>query len=160
MRMRFLGFLTVLLSSMLGYGETYLSASGALALPQGNGDLRRVGGVESRIGTYFSDLSALEAEVGWQENYAALGIGVLTHWSAWDLYDRFFGFSAFDPFVTAGVRGWVGSSQGEVGPSLGVGAFYHLTENWSIRAEVDGVLGLGSRIEFDHTFAIGLQYTF
>lgn len=157
---RSLVFAAVLFSSSLLSAETYLSAAGALTLPQGGGDLRRTGGLACRVGTYLSELTAVEGQVGCQENLAALGVGVLTHWAAWELYDRFFGFSAFDPFVTAGVKGWVGGSHGEVGPAVGVGAFYHLDDRWSVRADADLTLGLESRVETVHTLSVGFHYTF
>lgn len=157
--MKFLCLLISLMALSVVKAESYLDMGGALTLPMGGGDMRRIGGAELRVGTYFSELSAVEATVGVEENYAALGMDVMTHWAAWELYDRFFGFSAFDPFVTAGVKGWVGSAHGEVGPSLGVGAFYHFSEYLSLRAQVDAVLGLESRVEVDHTFFVGLHYT-
>lgn len=157
--MKFLCLLISLMALSVVKAENYLDMGGALTLPMGGGDMRRIGGAELRVGTYFSELSAVEATVGVEENYAALGADVMTHWAAWELYDRFFGFSAFDPFVTAGVKGWVGSARGEVGPSLGVGAFYHFSEYLSLRAQVDAVLGLESRVEVDHTFFVGLHYT-
>lgn len=157
--MKFLCLLISLMALSVVKAESYLDMGGALTLPMGGGDMRRIGGAEMRFGTYFSELSAVEATIGWQENYAALGADVMTHWAAWELYDRFFGFSAFDPFVTAGVKGWVGSARGEVGPSLGIGAFYHFSEYLSLRAQVDAVLGLESRVEVDHTFFVGLHYT-
>lgn len=157
--MKKLFVLLVAFSALLVRAESYLDVGGALTLPMGGGDMRRIGGADLHVGTYFSELSAVEATVGWQEDYVALGADVLTHWAAWELYDRFFGFSAFDPFVTAGVKGWVGSARGEVGPSLGVGAFYHFSECLSLRADIDAVLGLESRVEVDHTFFVGLHYT-
>lgn len=151
--------LLIVFSALLVKAESYLDLGGALTLPMGSGDMRRIGGADLRVGTYFSELSAVEATVGIEENYAALGADVLTHWAAWELYDRFFGYSAFDPFVTAGVKGWVGSARGEVGPSLGIGAFYHFSESFSLRADVNAVLGLESRVEVDHTIFVGIRYT-
>ena len=157
--MKFLCVLISLMTLSVAKAESYLDLGGALTLPMGGGDMRRIGGAELCVGTYFSELSAVEATVGIEENYAALGADVLTHWAAWELYDRFFGYSAFDPFVTAGVKGWVGSARGEVGPSLGIGAFYHFSESFSLRADVNAVLGLESRVEVDHTFFVGIRYT-
>lgn len=151
--------LFAVLSSVV-HGETFLDFGGALTLPMGGGDMRRIGGAAVKAGTYFSELSAIEASVGIQENFTELGVGLVTHWAAWELYDRFFGYSAFDPFVTAGVKGWVGLERGEVGPALGIGAFYHFSESLSVRAEVDAVIGVESRIEVDHTIFAGLHYTF
>lgn len=143
-----------------GRSETYWGAAGALTLAQGGGEMRRIGGATVRAGAYLTDFTAVEASVGWHENLAGLGLGVLTHWSGWELYDRFFGFSAFDPFVTAGVKGWLGSTKGEVGPSASLGAFYHLGDRWSVRGEAEATLGLDSSVEMVYTLALGLQYAF
>lgn len=149
----------ILVAGLSARAESYVGFSGAMTLPQGGGDLRRLGGATLRGGTYLSDFWAIEGEVGWQENSAELGAGLLGHWTGWELYDRFFGFSAFDPFVTIGAKGWVGKS-GEVGPSAGLGAFYHLGEEWSLRADAAATLGVERDIEMVYLLSVGLQYTF
>ena len=149
----------MLIVGVSAHAESYVGFSGALTLPQGGGDLRRLGGAMLRGGTYLSDFWAVEGEVGWQENAAELGVGFLGHWSDWDLYDRFFGFSAFDPFVIVGAKGWIGKS-GEVGPSAGLGAFYHLGEEWSLRADAAATLGVERAVEMVYTLTVGLQYVF
>ena len=148
-----------LFACAFAHAESYGGFSGALTLPQGGGDLRRLGGATLRGGTYLSDFWAVEGEAGWQENAAQLGAGLLGHWTGWELYDRFFGFSAFDPFVTVGAKGWIGKS-GEVGPSLGLGAFYHLGEEWSLRADAAATLGVEREVEMVYTLSVGLQYVF
>jgi len=140
--------------------ESYLGACGALTLPQGGARLRRVGGAALRAGTYVTESCALEASAAVQENAAGLGVGALCHWSAWETYDRFFGFSAFDPFLTLGARGWMASPAGQVGPSTGLGAFYHLTDRWSLRCDADVTLGLDTRVETLFTVSAGVQFFF
>ena len=49
---------------------------------------------------------------------------------------------------------------GQVGPKAGVGAFYHLTENWSLRADADATLGLETSCELLYSFSAGIQYAF
>ena len=91
---------------------------------------------------------------------ALLGVGLIGHCSGWSLYDRYFGYSAFDPFVTIGAKGWIGTDAGQVGPSVGLGAYYHLDDHWSLRADADVTLGLDPDAEVLHTISCGVQYAF
>lgn len=137
----------------------YLGVSAALLLPQGGAEMRRLGGGAVRGGYYFDDdcTYALEAEVGWLENCAALSAQGLVHFRAWREYDLLFGCSQFDPFATCGVKGWI---NGEVGPSAGLGAFWYLDDHWALRGEANAVLGLERGTEMDYTLSLGVQYSF
>lgn len=142
-------------------GASYLGASGALTLPQGGSRLRRLGGAAVRGGVYLSDFWAVEGDVAWQENAAGLGVDALVHVQAWSAYGDLFGYSAFDPFVTVGARGWlVSDGGGQVGSQMGVGAFYHLDDSWSLRAEVNMTLGLETRVAAVYTISVGIQRGF
>ena len=139
----------------------YLGAGGVLTLSQGGSSLRRVGGAAVRGGANHSDFWALEGDVAWQENAAGLGVDALVHLQAWSVYGDLFGYSPFDPFVTAGVRGWIGDRDaGQVGPQLGLGAFWHLDDRWSIRADANATLGLETDVEVVYTLAMGVQFAF
>lgn len=140
--------------------EAYVGVTGDLVLPQGGSAMRRLGGASVRVGTYLSETCAVEGSVGCAENSAVFGFGVLAHAYGWSLYDRYFGFSAFDPFVTLCARGWIGSTGGQVGPSAGLGAFYHLDDNWSLRAEADVTVGLDTDVEAVSLLSFGVQYSF
>ena len=129
----------------------------ALTLPQGGSRLGRAGGAVARAGVCMSEYWAIEASAGQLERYTALGAGALVHFYALDLYDRFFGYSAFDPFVTAGANGWIDRRRGQVGPAAGLGAFWHLDDNWSIRADASATMGLDSGVEMLYTVSVGLQ---
>jgi len=142
------------------HAESYVGGSGLLTLPQGGSKMRCVGGGGATVGTYLSDAWALEGKAGVENDFAALGVGFLGHWSGWSLYDRYFGYSAFDPFVTVGAKGWIGSNKGQVGPSVGLGAFYHLDDHWSLRADADVTVGLESNVEALYSISCGVQYTF
>lgn len=137
----------------------YLTLAGSLLFAQGGGDLHRMGGGELRGGTYLSDFWAVEGELGVAEETAVVGAGVLGHWTCLELYDRYFGFSAFDPFVTLGAKGSIGRF-GAVGPKAGVGAFYHFGEEWSLRADAEAMLDLEREVEVAYTLSVGLHYVF
>ena len=139
----------------------YVGASAALVLPQGGtARMRRVGGAALRGGWYFSDFFAAEGEVAWLENAAGLAVQGLWHWQDADLYGRLFGYSAFDPFFTFGASGWIGHNLGQVGPKIGVGAFWHLADNFSLRADAGAVLGLDSDVAMVYSISAGIQYAF
>lgn len=127
----------------------YLGASGGLQLVQGGGDMRRLGGAGVRAGTYMAEFLAVEGEVAAMENKTRLGVNGLWHW---------WGYERFDPFFTFGARGWLNT--GDVGPMGGVGAFYHLDEHWSLRADADFTLGLERRTEMVYGLSLGVQYEF
>lgn len=137
----------------------YLTLAGSLLFSQGGGDFHRMGGGELRVGTYVSDFWAVEGELGVAEETAVLGAGVLGHLTCLELYDRYFGFSPFDPFVTLGAKGSIGR-YGSVGPKAGVGAFYHLGEEWSVRVDAEATLDLEREIEMVYSLSVGLQYVF
>lgn len=139
--------------------SVYIGGAGALTLPQGGSRLSRAGGAVARVGVNMSDYWAIEATAGQLEGYTALGVGALVHFYTLELYDRFFGYSAFDPFFTAGANGWLDGRRGQVGPAAGVGAFWHLDDNWSIRADASATLGLDANVEMLYTVAVGIQYS-
>ena len=148
--------LSALATTVLGEGF-YVGAEGALLLPQGGAEIRRAGGAALRCGSYVSESWAFECEASLLEQYAGVGAGMLGHWSGWSLYDRFFGYSAFDPFVVIGASFMSG---GHFGPAAGVGAFYHLGESWSVRAQGEATLDLHDGAEVDYRLSAGLQYAF
>lgn len=131
----------------------FLGLSGSLIFPHsGGGDLT--------VGTYVSELTAIEARVGMYENSLHAGADALFHWSSWSLYDRFFGYSAFDPFLSLGVDVYNGRARQDVGPSLGAGAFYHLTESLDLRADAKATLGLEGEEDVFFSAGLGLQWNF
>ena len=150
----------LLLSSSL-FAEVYVGAAGALMLPPGGSDLRRVGGVSLRVGADVAEDFAVEGEAAGLEDSAGLAVDALVHAQAWSVYGDLFGYSAFDPFVTLGARGWLGGrSGGQVGPQAGVGAFYHLDDHWSLRADANATLGLETNVEVLYTISVGIQFGF
>ncbi len=139
----------------------YVGVAGAMTLPQGGSDrMRRLGGAAVRAGWYLDEFWAVEGEAAWLENAAGFAAQGLWHWQDAEAYGRLFGYSAFDPFFTFGARGWLGHGIGQIGPKAGVGAFWHLTDNWSLRAEADATLGLDTDVEVHYTLSVGVQYSF
>lgn len=138
----------------------YAGASAALAIPQGGSRMRRLGGGALRAGLYLGEFWAVEGEASWMEDAAGLAVSALWHLQGWPFYGDLFGYSRFDPFLTAGARGWIGGSFGQVGPAAGVGAFWHLTDEWSLRFDAVPTLGLDSRVEVVYAFSVGVQRAF
>lgn len=153
-------FLVFCLASSVLSAETYVGLSGAVTLPQGGSRMHRVGGAAIRGGTYLTEDWAVEGEIAWLENFAGLGVQALGHFQGWGLYSDLFGYSRFDPFMTLGAKGWVGDGCGQVGPKAGLGAFYHLSDSWSLRADADATLGLETNCEMLYSISAGFQYAF
>lgn len=142
------------------WAESYVGVSGSLVLPPGGSSLRRLGGATLFLGANLSDCYSLEAAAGWMENCAYLSVQTRVHLYAFEVYDRYFGFSPFDPFFTTGVAGWIGDGFGQVGPKAGIGFLYHLTEDWAVRCDADATLGLDSRTEVVYALSVGIQRSF
>ena len=153
-------FLVFCLASSVLSAETYVGLSGSVTLPQGGSRMHRVGGAAIRGGTYLTEDWVVEGEGAWLENFAGLGVQALGHFQGWGLYSDLFGYSRFDPFMTLGAKGWVGDGCGQVGPKAGLGAFYHLTDSWSLRADADATLGLETNCEMLYSISAGFQYAF
>ena len=148
------------LKSFVLSAETYVGMSGSVLLPQGGSKMHRLGGATVRVGSYLNEDWAVEGEAAWLENAAGLSVQALGHFQGWDLYGNLFGYSRFDPFVTLGAKGWIGHGCGQVGPKAGLGAFYHLTDSWSLRADADATLGLETSCEMLYSLSAGVQYSF
>ena len=143
-----------------GESGGYVGVAASLTLPQGGSSMRRLGGGALRTGWYLGEFWAVEGEAAWLENMAGLGVDSLWHLQGCSLYGDLFGYSRFDPFVTVGARGWVGGDAGQVGPKAGIGAFWHMTEAWSLRIDADATLGLDSCTEVVYSRSAGVQYSF
>lgn len=138
--------------------ESYVGLSGSLVLPQGGGDMRRLGGATVRFGGYLTDDWALEGAAAWMENRAGLAVGALWHWHGCEEFNRLFGYERLDPFFTFGVKGWL--DHGEAGPSAGLGALYYLSDDWALRCDAEATLGLEREVEMVYSLSAGLQYSF
>ena len=141
------------------FDRFYAGGDAVLVLPQGGGDMKRLGGGAARVGYYLTDAWALEGTASVLENRTGLSVGALWHWHGCEEFNKLFGYERLDPFFTAGARGWIGRS-GQVGPKVGVGSFYHLSDSWSLRFDADATLGLDTRRSVDYTLSLGVQYSF
>ena len=108
--------------------------------------------------SYLADSLALECEAAWLEDLAALAARAVWHLHGWEEFDMLFGYERFDPFLSAGARGWM--HDGQVGPSAGLGAFYYLTDDWALRFDAEATLGLDTRVETVYSISAGIQYFF
>ena len=144
----------------VGFDRWSVGAAGQLMLPQGGSRMHHIGGAALRGGYYLTEDWALEAEAAWLEDAAGLSAVALGHFQGWSLYGDLFGYSRFDPFVTVGAKGWIGRHCGQIGPKVGLGAFYHLTDEWSLRADADATLGLETNCEMLYSLSAGIQYSF
>ena len=136
----------------------YAGGAAQLVLPQGGSRMRRLGGVAARAGRYLTDSLALECEAAWLEDSAALAARAVWHLHGWEEFDMLFGYERFDPFLSAGAKGWI--HDGQVGPSAGLGAFYYLTDDWALRFDAEATLGLDTRVETVYSISAGIQYFF
>ena len=139
--------------------EVYVGVSGAMTLPSGGARPRRIGGAEAQVGACLTDNFAVEVAAGWLENFAALSVQGRLQFGAFGFYDRYFGYSRFDPFFVFGARGWIGPG-GQVGPHAGAGSLYHLTDNWALRFDAGATLGLDSEVGVVYSLSAGVQYAF
>ena len=128
--------------------RSYVGLSGTLLLPQGGVDMRRMGGGTARFGYYFGDFLSVEVSASALEEVVGLGVQGLWHW---------WGYEKIDPFFTFGAAGWI---DGTVGPTGGIGLFYHLSDYWSLRFDTSAALGLDSSVGMVYSLGAGLQYAF
>lgn len=126
----------------------YTGARAVAVIPQGGGEMRNLCGAGAYLGYYIDDFLTVEFSSAWLEDAAALSLKGLWHW---------WGYERFDPFFTFGASGWI---NGEVGPTLGWGAFWHLNDYWSIRFDADATYGLDDADEMVYSIALGLQWSF
>lgn len=124
----------------------YVAPSAAIVFPQGGCGMSRKAGGEARIGYYLDDFWAVEASAALTENRAGYGLNALWHW---------YGYERLDPFFLFGVKGWTGLG---AGPGFGLGAFYHLDDDFSLKADAYSVL-LADDADVVFSLSVGLQYS-
>lgn len=136
----------------------YAGGAAQFVLPQGGSRMRRLGGGAARAGRYLTDSLALECEAAWLEDSAGLAARAVWHLHGWEEFDMLFGYERLDPFLSAGAKGWM--HDGQVGPSVGLGAFYYLTDDWALRFDAEATLGLDTRVETVYSISAGIQWFF
>jgi len=140
------------------FDRWYVGVSGQIVLPQGGSKMRHLGGAAAQFGWCLSPSVAFEGEAAWLENRCGLAVRSRLHFNGLEFYDRLFGYSRFDPFVTLGAAGWI--NDGQVGPAAGLGALYYLDDHWALRGDVTATLGLDTNTEMVYGFGLGVQYSF
>ena len=162
----------------VGAPPAYLGASGGIFLPGNGSSLKRAAMASARGGWYLSENLALELEGGCAPNavsshggnatvtaFAARG---LFHLTGIEEFDRLFGCERFDPFVTFGAAAFFASRhvfaddshRTAIGPTAGVGAFYHLTDSWSLRFDAMAAMAVDSPCGMSYGISLGLQWSF
>lgn len=155
----------------------YVGTSGGMLLPGNGNSLRRAAEIAVRGGHYFSDYFALELEgvcvpsavSGRGGNATVSGALVegVCHMSGWEAFDRLFGCERFDPFVSMGAAARFASRdvfahdarRTAIGPMFGLGAFYHLTDSWSLRGDLRAQLCCDSPCGMLYSVSLGVQYS-
>lgn len=123
----------------------FAGASAVLVLPEGGSHMNRVAGPAARFGCYLNEFWAVEAGGVWAENRAAAAAGILWHW---------WGYERLDPFFTFGFRDWIDT---DFGPAGGIGTFFHLDDDWSLRFDAGATLGVSDGCDMLWQFAFGIQ---
>ena len=160
-----------------GVSYGYVGAAGGILLPGNGNSLKRAALVAARGGWYLDEYLAVEAEalcaphassdVGGTAVWGG-SVQALWHLSGWEAFDKLFGCERFAPFLTGGVQALCAPRHGfaddshrtGIGPSVGFGAFYHLTDNWSLRAEARAAPAVDSPCGMTYALLAGLQYSF
>jgi opacity protein-like surface antigen len=161
-----------------GYAPAYLGASGGIFLPGNGNSLKRAAMASARGGWYVSDNLAIELEGGSVPNavsshggnatVTSLAARGLFHLTGIDEFDKLFGCERFDPFVTFGASALFASRhvfaddshRTAIGPTVGAGVFYHLSDSWSLRFDATAAMALDTPCGMAYGLSAGLQWTF
>lgn len=133
------------------FSRWYLAGEVATVLPQGGSRIDHGVGAGARFGYYLGELWSLEGEAAWLGKSTGFGADALWHW---------WGYERFDPFFTVGARCWLGDDANQSGPRAGLGAYFHLTENCSLRFDADATLGVDGETEMLYSLSAGAQIFF
>ncbi len=154
-----------------------LDAGVKAIMPGGGSSLEAAPAVAVRASRYLTEAFALEME-GYSApaadcrhgNAAVAGAAVNGRWhlAGWETFDKLFGCERFDPFVTLGAGAIFAdrhvfadsSHRTAIGPVFGLGAFYHLTDSLSLRADGGVMLDCATPAGVIFSVGLGLQYSF
>lgn len=100
------------------------------------------------IGYYLNEFWAIEGTAALLENKGYFAADLLWHW---------YGYERLDPFFTFGASALTSEA---VGPKLGTGTYYHLDDNWSLRADADAMMNVDQETKMNYSLALGIQYAF
>lgn len=136
----------------------YATISSSVVLPRESSGMRDKVGATVNFGVYLTDRFAFEFETGIFEDKPSLAIRSVCHFGAWKEFDLLFGCERFDPFFALGAAGWF--NEGQYGPSVGVGAYYYLSDFWALRFEGGSLLALNKDTSVVYSLSVGIQRTF
>jgi len=160
------------------YASWYAGASGGVLLPGGESGLKRAASTSVRAGHYVTEMFAVEAEAASAPHVVSrraggstltsASVGGVLHLAHFTFYDRLFGSERFDPFLSSGLHCAFASRhvfadashRTALGPYAGIGAFYHLTDSLSLRAEARADLCCDSPCFMLYGVCAGIQYSF
>ncbi|MBO7207732.1 MAG: hypothetical protein J6W10_09005 [Kiritimatiellae bacterium] len=126
----------------------YAGARAVAVIPQGGGEMRNLCGAGAYLGYYLGDFITLEISAACLEDTVGLSVRHLWHW---------WGYEKFDPFFTFGASGWI---DGEIGPTVGWGTFWHFNDYWSLRFDADATYGVDGADEMVYSVSLGIQCSF
>lgn len=145
----------------------YVSAAAGVLLPGDGAKLDPAAAVRLGAGYYTTDTFAWEGGLSYvprargakDGSGAILGVGAGGLWHWW-------GFERLDPFFTFGAEAMFSethpfgdsSHRSAIGPYLGAGTFWHLSETAGLRFESRMLLGVDGPCEILYSVAAGLQF--
>jgi outer membrane protein OmpA-like peptidoglycan-associated protein len=125
-----------------------------------------------RLGYDVSEHWSTEGGVSWAPNISGNDNNVVDNQRIAGLFlDGMYHFNRFnrwDPYLTAGVGSFhaddralnSGENSNVYGPRVGAGVMYHLTDNWSLRADGHAFAQLAEDMPFIYTADAGVVYRF
>lgn len=154
-----------------------VGVGGNVLLPGNGNSLSRAAQVSLRGGYYLTESFALELEASSVPNASSgdghasltgLGARGLFHLTGWEAYDKLFGSERFDPFVTVGIQTFLSSRhvfaedshRTAIGPAVGCGALYWLTDLWALRFDFVAVPTLDTPCGMVYGAGVGLHCNF
>ena len=155
----------------LGAGEVYFDAAGGGMLFPGGGSALRHGAAAAalRAGAYAADDLAFEVSALSAPHVATTtrGHAAVTGGSA-DVLWHVFGYERFDPFLVAGAHSLFsakhvfadGARRSAFGPEGGLGFFYHLTDNASLRFDARASMLVDDPCGMVYSVCFGIQFSF
>ena len=160
----------VALSGAAGAGEVYFDAAGGMFFPGGGSSLRR-GAAEAvlRAGAYAADDLAFEVSALSAPNVSSAARGhAAVSGASVDALWHMFGYERFDPFLVAGAHSLFsskhvfadGARRTAFGPEAGIGFFYHLTDNASVRFDARAAMLADGPCGMAYSVCGGLQLSF
>jgi outer membrane protein OmpA-like peptidoglycan-associated protein len=150
----------------------YVNPGIGMIFPEGNQAIDEGLNLNLRLGYDLTDHWSVETEASFAPNMTnnerwtqkkqrmyGLGVDALYH------FDR---YSRFDPFLSAGWAVYMadrnvfeeGDRSTLTGPRIGLGAMYHLTDNFSLRADSRALMSVDKRHEMQYTVDAGVVYRF